>query len=157
MQTDKSIDTLEQQERALRWRRFDLATAWELGNRLRAAALDRGAALTIEVRLLGQTVFSSVMPGTTPANADWARRKRNTVELLQSSSYLVGLKLAREGSSLEAKMGLATRDHASHGGCVPVFVDGVGCVGNATVSGLPQREDHELVVDVMAAMIAAQH
>lgn len=156
MEIDQDIAKLEQQEAGLRWRRFDLDTAWELGQALRAAALARGAALTIEVRLLGQTVFASVMPGTTPANADWARRKRNTVELLHSSSYLVGLRLARDGGSLEEKMGLATRDHASHGGCVPIVVDGVGCVGNATVSGLPQREDHELVVEVMAAMIAAQ-
>ena len=156
MPANQEITRLEAQERGLRWRHFDLGTAWELGQALRAAAQARGAALTIEVRLLGQTAFASVMPGTTPANADWARRKRNTVELLHSSSYLVGLRLARDGTSLEARMGLATRDHAAHGGCVPIVVDGLGCVGNATVSGLPQREDHELVVEVMAALIARQ-
>ena len=32
------------------------------------------------------------------------------------------------------------------------MVDGVGCVGAVTVSGLPQRVDHELVVEALAAL-----
>ena len=92
------------------------------------------------------------MPGTTPANADWARRKHNTVELLQRSSYAVGRSLAREGKTLEQKMGLPQRDYATNGGSFPIRVDGVGCVGTVTVSGLPEREDHKLVVAVLAEM-----
>jgi uncharacterized protein (UPF0303 family) len=45
----------------------------------------------IEIRIAGRTVFCYAMPGTAPTNADWARRKRNTVELLHGSSYGVGL------------------------------------------------------------------
>lgn len=152
MNENQDISRLLEQERALRFAAFDHSTAWELGTRLRAAAAERGAALMIEVRLLRETVFLCAMPGTTPENADWARRKRNTVELLQRSSYVVGLELKRDGSSLEQKMGLAPRDYASHGGSVPIVVSAAGCIGAATVSGLPQREDHELVVEVMAEL-----
>jgi len=150
--SELDLERIAEQERVLQFRTFDLGTAWELGTRLRASAVQRGVAIAIEIRLQRDTVFFCCMPGTTPENADWARRKRNTVELLQRSSYAVGLQLAREGSTLEQKMGLPLRDYASHGGCFPIRVEGVGCVGTATVSGLPQREDHELVTAVIAEL-----
>ncbi len=150
MDLDGDIAILAEQERLLTFTRFDQATAWELGTRLRAMAEARGMAIAIEIRLGRETVFFHAMPGTTPANADWARRKRNTVELLQRSSYAIGRSLAKEGKTLEQKMGLALRDYATHGGSIPIRVDGVGCVGTATVSGLPEREDHKLVVAVVA-------
>lgn len=108
------------------------------------------AAVTIEIRLGGETVFLHAMRGTSPANADWARRKRNVVELLHQPSYAVGLVAARDGESVLEVMGLPDRDVASHGGSFPIVVDGVGCVGVVTVSGLPQRDDHELVVEALA-------
>jgi len=154
MNAEVEIERLADQEGRLCFTRFDHVVAWDLGTRLRSAAASRSVAVTIEIRLLRETVFFCAMPGTTPENADWARRKRNTVELLQRSSYLVGLSLKRDGLSLEEKMGLPLRDYASHGGSVPIRVDGVGCVGVATVSGLPQREDHELVVETLAALCA---
>jgi uncharacterized protein (UPF0303 family) len=123
-----------------------------LGSRLRALAESLGVGVTIEIRLARETVFCCAMRGTSPANADWARRKRNTVEMLSRSSYGVGRSMQQAGTSLEASMGLPTRDYASHGGSVPIFVDGGGCVGVVTVSGLPQREDHALVVEAMASM-----
>ena len=110
-----------------------------------------GQAVTIEVRLGGETLFFHAMPGTVPSNADWARRKRNVVELLGQSSYRVGRQLALDGSSLEAKMGLSTRDYAPHGGAVPFGVAGLR-LGTVTISGLPQRQDHELVVAAIARL-----
>jgi len=50
---------------------------------------------------------------------------------------------------LQGTTGLDLRDYSTHGGCFPVFLTGTGCVGTITVSGLPQREDHELVVSVL--------
>jgi uncharacterized protein (UPF0303 family) len=146
------IERMAEQERRLRFARFDEATAWTLGAHLRAAAESQGVAIAIEVRLARETVFFCAMPGTTPSNADWARRKRNTVELLQRSSYRVGCELKRDASSLEERMGLPTRDYASHGGAFPIFTEASGCVGVATVSGLPQRDDHLLVVQALAPL-----
>jgi uncharacterized protein (UPF0303 family) len=85
-------------------------------------------------------------------NADWARRKRNVVELLHQPSYAVGLESRHTGRSTLAEMGLDARDYADHGGAVPIIVAGVGVVGVATVSGLPQRDDHEMVVAALAAL-----
>jgi len=152
MDLEQDIARIAEQERRLRFASFNEETAWDLGSRLRVLAVAREAAVTIEVRLARETVFFCSMPGTSSANADWARRKRNTVEMLSRSSYGVGRSLELEGGSLEAKMGLPTRDYASHGGSVPIFASSGACIGAVTVSGLPQREDHALVVEAMAAM-----
>jgi uncharacterized protein (UPF0303 family) len=146
------LDRISEQQRRLRLSAFDEDTAWRLGSDLRQRAIDRGAAVTIEVRLGGETVFLHAMPGTSPANADWARRKRNVVELLHRPSYAIGLEAERDGQSALELMGLPERDVASHGGSFPIVVEGVGCIGAATVSGLPQRVDHELVVEALAAL-----
>ncbi len=149
---DQDIARIAEQEQRLRFTAFNEETAWELGSRLRALARERGVAVSVEIRLTRETVFFQAMPGTAASNADWARRKRNTVELLGRSSYGVGRGHARDGSSLEASMGLPARDYANHGGAFPIrLVDGA-FIGVVTVSGLPQREDHAMVVEVLAAM-----
>ena len=149
------LDCIDEQTRRLRFAAFDEETAWRLGCALQRRATDLDVAVTIEVRLAGATVFLHAMRGTAPANADWARRKRNVVELLHRPSYAVGLEAQRSGRSLLSEMGLDDRDFASHGGAFPIVVEGVGVVGVATVSGLPQRHDHELVVDALAELCGA--
>ena len=64
--------------------------------------------------------------------------------------------LELQNSSLEAKMGLAMRDYAAHGGCFPIRLKNGLCVGVVTVSGLPQRDDHELVVEVLAELCGVE-
>jgi uncharacterized protein (UPF0303 family) len=146
------IARIAAQERRLRFARFDLDLAWQLGTRLRDIALARDTPLVIELRIAREAVFHSAMSGTTPANADWARRKRNTVELLHQSSYGIGLSLKQEGRTLEQTMGLPARDYAHHGGSFPLQVDGLGCIGSVTVSGAPQREDHAIVIAALAEL-----
>jgi len=79
---ERDIARIAEQERRLRFGRFDEDGAWDLGSRLRSLAKSRGLGVTIEIRLARETVFCCAMRGTSPANADWVRRKRNTVELL---------------------------------------------------------------------------
>jgi uncharacterized protein (UPF0303 family) len=152
MGLEHDIERIGLQEQRLRFERFDQITAWQLGHRIIEMCEARKVALTVELRLLRETVFFYAMPGTGPSNADWARRKRNTVELLQRSSYGVGRSLELEGLTLEQKMGLPLRDYASHGGGFPLWVNAVGCVGCVTVSGVPQREDHGIVVAALASL-----
>jgi len=152
MSLEDDIGRIALQEQRLQFERFGLADAWSLGSALRALAESRGQAVTIEIRLGRELVFFVAMPGTTPVNADWARRKRNACELLGRSSYRVGRELARDGGSLEDKLGLAARDYAAHGGAFPLQLRGSGVVGTVTVSGLPQRADHALLVEVLAPL-----
>lgn len=145
------LERLQLQEQRLQLARFDADTALTLGLALRDTAKARGVAVTIEIRIGEQTVFFHAMPGTAPVNADWARRKRNTSELMDESSYRVGRRLALDGGSLEAKLGVPTRDYAAHGGAVPLRVGGTR-IGTVTVSGLPQRDDHVMVIEALAAL-----
>lgn len=151
-QNAEDLRLIQDQERRLVLPRFDLAMAWDLGCRLKLLAETRGAALAIEIRLAKETVFFCTMPGAAPNNADWARRKRNMVEMTQRSSYSVALSPPRHGLNTVQRMGLPPRDYVGDGGSFPIRVAGVGCVGVVTVSGLPQREDHELVVEALAGL-----
>jgi uncharacterized protein (UPF0303 family) len=152
MSSEQDLHRIALQEARLRFQRFDARTAWDLGQRLKAAAEARGVAVAIEVRIARETVFFYAMPGTAPANADWVRRKRNTVESTQRSSYAIGSLPLRDGETTLQRMGLPGRDYAMAGGAFPLFVEGVGCIGTVAVSGLPQRDDHALVVEVLAEM-----
>ncbi len=143
------------QELALRAPPRGADAAWQLGCRLRDAALARGAALAIEVRLAGQTVFFHAMAGTAPSHADWVRRKRNTAEWQGTSSYAVGLAMRAEATTLHDKTGLPARDYAQHGGSIALRSDDGVVWGSATVSGLAQRDDHELLVAVLREWLSA--
>nr|WP_183142089.1 heme-degrading domain-containing protein [Pseudomonas cichorii] len=155
MARQRDLQRIEAQEKALQFKAFDKAAAWELGLRLKTLCEAAGVSTTIEIRLARETVFFYAMPGTTSSNTDWARRKRNVVELMGQSSYRVGLSFA-DGNSLEASMGLPPRDYACHGGSFPLQVECVGFIGVVTVSGLPQRQDHALVVQALAEMCGVE-
>ena len=69
------------------------------------------------------------------------------------SSYAIGLELKRTNSTLAEKFELPSADYASHGGSFPLKVAGGGVIGSVTVSGLPQRADHELVVEALCGLL----
>jgi uncharacterized protein (UPF0303 family) len=66
----------------------------------------------------------------------------------------MGLTMSQRQTTLTAAYGLPVADYADHGGGFPLFVAGTGCIGAVTVSGLPQRDDHSLVVSVLGRMLA---
>ncbi len=150
-------DRVALQERELNLPRIDAQVAWELGVLLRTLAEARGLAVVIDVRRFGQPLFYSALEGTAPDNVEWVRRKSNVVARLHRSSYAVGLKLQVKNETLTEQQGLPLADYATHGGSFPLIVIGAGVVGSVTVSGLPQREDHELVVEALCAFLGRDY
>jgi uncharacterized protein (UPF0303 family) len=69
----------------------------------------------------------------------------------------VGLSLKAKNETLFESQGLPVADYATHGGSFPLAVAGAGVVGSVTVSGLPQRADHELVVEVLCAVLGRDY
>jgi uncharacterized protein (UPF0303 family) len=153
MTIEQDLERVAMQEERLQFRSFDANTAWKVGTRLRAAAEARRQAVAIDIQVNGQALFFNAMPGTTPDNIDWIRRKRNVVLRFQRSSYAIGLDLRKRQTNLTEQVGVEARDFAPHGGCFPIKLQGSGCIGTITVSGLPQRADHSLVVEVLAELL----
>src|SRR5213082_583588 len=149
MDIDRDLEKIALQEKRLRFKEFNADIAWALGSALKAAAEQLRATVIIDIQLNGFPLFSYAMPGSTPDNWEWIRRKRNVVLRYYRSSYAIGLKHERAQTTLKSTVGLDLRDYSTHGGGFPILLEGTGCVGAITVSGLPQREDHGLVVSVL--------
>ncbi|BDC38572.1 heme-degrading domain-containing protein [Paraburkholderia terrae] len=147
------LQSIAAQEHSLVFPHFDADTAWQLGTYLHEVAKARGLAIAIDIRTFGQPMFFSLLEGATPDNVNWARRKGNTVAHFRRSSYAIGLKLQQSNGTLADKHSLPEADYASHGGAFPLTVKGAGVIGSVTVSGLPQRGDHELVVEALCAQL----
>jgi uncharacterized protein (UPF0303 family) len=153
MGLSEDLERIALQERELRLPRLDALAAWELGTRIRTIALERGLSLVIDVRRFGQPLFYAALDGTTPDNPEWVRRKSNVVARFHRSSYAVGLTQKSKGTTLQERQGMPLADYAADGGSFPLAVAGAGVVGSVTVSGLPQRDDHNLVVEALCAIL----
>jgi uncharacterized protein (UPF0303 family) len=153
----EDIAIIAEQEQRLKFPAFDEESAWKMGCRLRDMALVRSAPLVIDIRRFGQPLFFCALAGSTPDNADWARRKSNVVARFHRSSYGLGLELQQKNTSLTERFGLVLTEFAAHGGSFPVAVAGSGVIGSIAVSGLPQRADHELVVEALCAELKCEY
>ena len=146
------IAEIEAQERELVLTRFDNADAWRLGCLLVELASARQLPVAIDIRRGTQQLFHAALAGSVADNDTWIERKVRVVQRYGASSYLVGRRLAAKGEQLDAGMGVDPARYAAHGGAFPIRIADVGVVGVVTVSGLPQADDHALVVEALRAL-----
>ncbi|MER6158408.1 heme-degrading domain-containing protein [Streptomyces sp. NPDC001868] len=151
-----TIEELEAQELRLVFDQFTHDDAWALGSLLVELARERHAPVAIDIRRGSQQLFHAALPGSTPDNDAWIDRKRRVVERYGASSYLVGARFRAKGTTFEDSSRLDPDTFAAHGGSFPVTVMGAGIIGTVTVSGLPQLEDHALVVEALERFQGAQ-
>lgn len=155
-QSALDLAALLDQEQRLQLTRFDNDIAWQLGACMVAIAQKRTLPVTIDITRGGHQLFHAALPGTCADNDEWIRRKTRLVYLRGHSSYYIGRSYTDRGARFEDEPHWDQALYAAHGGCFPLTVTGAGLVGTITVSGLPQAEDHELVVTVLEAFIAEQ-
>ena len=148
------LDELAAQESHLVFDQFDEATAWALGTALREAALAAELPVAISIRRNGQRLFHTALPGSSADNDGWLERKSAVVDRYSRSSLRVGEQFRVGGGSFDTDSRLSTAEYAAHGGAFPINVRGTGCVGTVAVSGLPQLDDHRLVVETLEAFLA---
>lgn len=153
MSLQNDIEIITRQEAVLRFAAFNEDDAWRLGGILRQMAVAKGWPMVIDIRLGARVLFYAALPGSTADNPEWVRRKVNTVLRFGRSSYLVGRQGAQSGKAFDAGQGIDPLDFANHGGGFPIHLTGSGVVGAVTVSGVPQRDDHEFVVAGIAAFL----
>jgi len=149
----KDIELLKLQEEVLRFSAFSDNDAWALGSLMRQRAAENGLPLVIDIRVAERALFYAALPGTAPDNADWVRRKINVVMRYHKCSYRVSREITASGTPLDELRGVLPVDHAPHGGCFPIHIEGTGVVGTVTVSGIPQREDHGFVFECLCAFL----
>lgn len=153
---DDILKQLLQEEQELQFTRFNEEVAWELGSQLVEMARNRNLPVTIDITRGTHQLFHAALRGTSPDNDEWVKRKVRLVYRFGHSSFYIGQLLKSKGKTIEQSYLVSESEYAPHGGCFPVIVKGTGIVGTITVSGLPQEEDHKLVVEALRKYLAEE-
>ncbi|MBU1305785.1 MAG: heme-degrading domain-containing protein [Alphaproteobacteria bacterium] len=141
------IARVKQQELALALQHFDEDVAFAIGSAIRARALAEGMGIVIDISTWDRQMFFAATANTSADNAEWVRRKINTVRRFQRASYRMVLE--RGEGPFSPQSGADPRDFVIAGGGFPIRVKGAGIIGALTISGLPGRSDHAVAVDAL--------
>lgn len=162
--TDLSEDIMEdileqllREEQELQFGKFNEETAWQLGSRLVEKCVREGIPVTIDIMRGEHQLFHASLTGTSTDNDEWVKRKVRLVYRFGHSSFYIGQLLKSKGKSIEEAFLIPESQYAPHGGCFPILVKGTGMVGAVTVSGLPQEEDHKLVVQAIRDYLSKEN
>ena len=63
---------------------------------------------------------------------------------------------ASEGKDLQKDYRLSPDKYAFHGGGFPIRLKSTGLIGTICVSGLPQEQDHQMIVDVLCKYLGKE-
>lgn len=148
------LQELLDQEKRLVFDRFDNDTAIALGQRIIDRARRDDLSIVVEISRGEQRLFYCALEGTSADNEFWVAGKTAVVRRYGHSSFYMGQKARVKGVDFAAAQLVDPLKYFPHGGAFPIMVRNVGMVGTATVSGLPQAEDHRLVVTVIEEMLA---
>ena len=154
MQDEKAfLEKLAEQEQRLVFSEFSMAMAQHVGIELVQYGRKRKLPYAIDITRNGQCLFHCALEGATPDNARWIERKKKVVNRFGHSSLYMGTHCRIIGQTLEEKYLLPANEFAAHGGAFPIIIKNTGVVGTVTVSGLPQVDDHELVVKMLGDLL----
>ena len=151
-----TLAELTAEEDELQLARFTNGDAWALGSALVARGQAEALPIAIDVSRHSHQLFHAALTGATPDNDSWIARKARTVHRFGNSSLYVGQRFREAGTTFEEATQLDPELYAAHGGAFPLLVRDVGPVGVVVVSGLPQVEDHRMVVAALRALLAQQ-
>jgi len=146
MSQEDLLRKLEAELETLRFPSFGFDDALAIGLDLVETARRKALPIAIDVTVNQQQLFHAALPGSSPDNDQWVLRKRRVAARFFKSSLAIATELRIKGRTMEEVHGLPSAEYAPSGGSVPVLVKGSGVIGTITVSGLPDIEDHEMVV-----------
>ena len=150
---EERIEILRKQETLAQFQSFTEETAFDLGSALYGLVRGKRLPVVVNIRTSDRTLFHAALPGATPDNDNWVRRKSNVVLRFHQSSLLYGQLLAAKGRVISEEWGLNPLDFAGHGGSFPIHVKKAGVVAAITVSGLPQVDDHRMVIEALSQFL----
>jgi len=143
------IGQIEGEMAELQFPRFTKDDALALGLELVERGKEEHLPIAIDITKGEQVLFHVALEGATPDNEGWVRAKQRTAVRYEEPSLLVGLRGRAGGGRIEDNAWFDQATYAAHGGAFPVYVRDVGAVAVVTVSGLPQKADHDLVVQAL--------
>ena len=143
------LAVIKKQENQAQFQSFSEEIAFDFGSTIYSIARSKRAAVIVNIRTSDRALFHAAMPGATPDNDEWARRKSNVVLRYHVSSLHFGDTLALKGRIINPDMGIDMMNYAAHGGSFPIRVKKAGVVAAVTVSGLPQLDDHRMIVEAL--------
>jgi uncharacterized protein (UPF0303 family) len=148
------LPLLQAQNAAIGFGSFDHDDAYALGTALVERAIAEDLGVTISITFGEQRVFHAARPGTSADNDDWLARKFRVVNRYNLPTFLIGTSYRARGGDFHESTGLSPALYMPAGGAFPLRVNGslIGVVG---VSGLPEQDDHNLVVWALEAAQAA--
>lgn len=161
-------ESLLAQEQELQFTSFSHDDAWALGSSIRAAAAEGALPVAIAIWFGPQRVFHAALPGANADNDAWLERKYRVVQRYGRASMAVGEMFRVGGKNFDDDSRLDPGEFAAHGGVVPLRIrpasgaaSGAAAalgpvIGAVGVSGLPQRDDHALVIEHLRALLATQ-
>ena len=147
------IEKLATQEQRITFSHFTPELGVEIGLALYETARDQGAPIAIDVYAFDHVLFHLALPGAKPDNDRWIERKRAVTLRFHKSSFRVGRELEATGKTIGERYYVDPRLFSAHGGSFPLTLVGGGVIGAATVSGLPQEDDHALVVSILERFV----
>jgi uncharacterized protein (UPF0303 family) len=153
---DNILEQLLQEEHELQFQSFNESTAWQIGSQLVEWARNEKLPIAIDITSGPRQLFHASLPGASADNDEWIKRKVRLVYRFGHSSFYMGQRLKSKGKSIEESYLLSESEYAPHGGCFPIIVKDTGMVGTITVSGLPQEEDHKMVVQAIRDYLAQE-
>lgn len=149
MSVAEDIAKIAEQEKRLVLTTFDEATAFAIGSAIRERGLAEKHPIVVQISVWDRLLFYAALPGSSSSNFDWVRRKINVVKMFQKSTYRLVLEKDRPDRTFRPGDGLSPSDYVLAGGGFPVTIKDVGVVGVIGVSGLPERQDHAVIVDAL--------
>jgi uncharacterized protein (UPF0303 family) len=146
MSQEELLQQLGAELETLRFESFSFDDALAVGLDLVETGRRKALPIAIDVTVNGQQLFHAALPGSSPDNDQWVLRKSRVAARFFKSSLAIATDLRIRGKTIEEVHGLPSAQYAASGGSVPVLVKGGGVIGTITVSGLPDTEDHAVVV-----------
>jgi uncharacterized protein (UPF0303 family) len=148
-----TLETLAHEQQELLLDRFNYDFAWHLGVQMRQLAANEQAKVAITVAHGLALVFVALLPGATPDNLDWAERKRAVAHRFHRSSLSMRLEADENGFDFNRRFRLPEGDFVASGGGVPLIERNGSLIGTVGVSGLPDVDDHRLVVRALGILL----
>lgn len=143
------MNRVSKEAQDLQFPQFSRNDALNLGLLLVELAAKRSLPIAIDIRSGDHILFHAALEGATPDNDIWIRAKSRAAVRFAAPSLLVGLRARLNGERVKDSDWLDPSSYAAYGGSFPLSVKGSGHVATVTVSGLPQKADHDFVVEAL--------